>query len=50
MQQTNLDSQIVGTGPYKLVRYVAKDVIELENNPDYWGAPLPYIEQVSERL
>lgn len=30
----------VGTGPYKLVRWVKDDRMELEANPDYWrGAP-----------
>jgi peptide/nickel transport system substrate-binding protein len=30
----------VGTGPYKMVRWVKDDRMELEANPDYWrGAP-----------
>ncbi|MDY6858309.1 MAG: ABC transporter substrate-binding protein [Pseudomonadota bacterium] len=28
----------VGTGPFKLARWVQGDRIELERNPDYWGA------------
>jgi peptide/nickel transport system substrate-binding protein len=50
MESTNLDSEIIGTGPYKLVRYVPQDVIELEKFEEYWGAPLPYIDKVSFKI
>jgi peptide/nickel transport system substrate-binding protein len=50
MEETNLDNEINGTGPYKLVRYLPQDVIELERNPDYWGNPLPYLEKVSFKI
>lgn len=50
MEETNLDNEINGTGPYKLIRYVPQDVIELERNPDYWGAPLPYLDSVSFKI
>jgi peptide/nickel transport system substrate-binding protein len=41
--------QIVGTGPFRLVRYVPAQFIEFRRNQDYWmkddaGAPLPYLE------
>jgi peptide/nickel transport system substrate-binding protein len=50
MENTNLDSEVTGTGPYKLVRYTPQDVIELEKFADYWGAPLPYIDKVTFKI
>ena len=50
MEETNLDSEIIGTGPYKLIQYVPQDVIELEKFPDYWGAPLPYLDKVTFKI
>lgn len=42
-------AQIVGTGPYRLLRYVPAQLLEFTRNPDYWmkddtGQPLPYLE------
>lgn len=50
MENLNLDSQIVGTGPYRLLSYTPQDSIELEKFEDYWGAPLPYIEKVTFKI
>jgi peptide/nickel transport system substrate-binding protein len=41
--------QIVGTGPFRLARYVPAQFIEFQRNPHYWmrdgaGARLPYLE------
>ena len=30
----------IGTGPFRFVRWVQGDRIELERNPDYWGEPV----------
>ena len=34
----------VGSGPFKLKRYVRGSYIELERNPDYWKKGLPYMD------
>ncbi len=39
----------IGTGPYKLVRYVKGDRIELARNDAWWGGPTPW-EKVTLRL
>jgi peptide/nickel transport system substrate-binding protein len=39
----------IGTGPYKLVRYVKGDRIELARNDQYWGGKTPW-ENVTLRL
>jgi peptide/nickel transport system substrate-binding protein len=41
--------QIIGTGPYRMARYVPGQFIEFRRNPDYWrkddaGTPLPYLK------
>jgi peptide/nickel transport system substrate-binding protein len=51
-QQWGIDTppeKIIGTGPYRMSRYVQAQFIEFQQNPDYWmkddaGKPLPYIE------
>jgi peptide/nickel transport system substrate-binding protein len=40
--------RLIGSGPYRMVRYDPSQRIELERNPDYWmrdasNTPLPYI-------
>lgn len=34
-----INNQPVGTGPFRFKSYAKDDVIRLEANPDYWGAP-----------
>lgn len=38
----NSGRAVVGTGAYKLVRYVRGDVIEFARNPDWWGPKQPW--------
>ncbi|MBX3069121.1 MAG: hypothetical protein KF883_01335 [Thermomicrobiales bacterium] len=45
-----LATSINGTGPYKLVEYVPKDYILYQRNPDYWGNPLPYLDEVTFKI
>lgn len=44
--------QIIGTGPYRMTRYVPAQFIEFKRNPTYWmrdarGQPLPYLRTVT---
>lgn len=39
----------VGTGPYRFTRWVQGDRVELERNPDYWGAR-PKLSKVTFRF
>ncbi len=39
-------SLIVGSGPYKLVKYVKGQYVEYERNPFYYKNPLPYIKRI----
>jgi peptide/nickel transport system substrate-binding protein len=41
--------QAVGTGPYRFVRWVKDDRVEVEANPDYWGGR-PKISRVVFRV
>jgi peptide/nickel transport system substrate-binding protein len=44
---TRPESQI-GTGPFKLKKYVRGSVIEWERNPDYFDHELPYLDGVKQ--
>ncbi|HEX2501843.1 MAG TPA: ABC transporter substrate-binding protein [Methylomirabilota bacterium] len=50
MEKLKLETQVIGTGPYRLVEYVPKSHIKLRKNPDYWGRPLPYLDEVTFRI
>ena len=45
----NSGKAVVGTGPYKLVRYAKGDRLELARNDAYWGGTTPW-EKVTLRL
>jgi peptide/nickel transport system substrate-binding protein len=40
----------VGAGPFLLKDYVRGDHTTLVRNPNYWAAPLPYLDQVNVRI
>jgi peptide/nickel transport system substrate-binding protein len=52
-QQWGIDTppaQLVGTGPYRMVKYEPAQYIKLQRNPDYWmrdenGHALPYLDE-----
>ena len=37
----NIQTNPIGTGPFKFVDWVQGDKVEIERNPDYWGAMPP---------
>lgn len=43
--QAWLDQNSAGSGPYVLKKWVLKDELVLERNPDYWG-PAPQIDEI----
>lgn len=42
----NLLTEGIGTGPFKLVQYVANDRIEYVKNTEYWKPGLPYLDEL----
>jgi peptide/nickel transport system substrate-binding protein len=58
VQQWGIDTppdKIIGTGPYRMARYVPAQFIEYQHNPDYWmkddaGKPLPYLESQTQLI
>ena len=49
-QQGDLKQTMVGTGPYRLKEYRRGVRFVFERNPDYFGAPLPYVETIEIRI
>jgi len=40
----------VGTGPFKFVQWRENEMIELERNPEYFEAGLPYLDKIQIKL
>jgi peptide/nickel transport system substrate-binding protein len=40
----------IGTGPFKLVEWVAGSHLIFDRNPDYWDQPKPYLDRVVLRV
>ena len=44
----DLGENMVGTGPYKFVKYIRGNRLEFEKNEDYWKEGLPYLDGVNK--
>ncbi len=40
--ELNAGEGVIGTGPYRFVRWVRGEVLELARNPDYWAGAQPW--------
>jgi peptide/nickel transport system substrate-binding protein len=40
----------IGTGPFVLSQWVKGSYIQLNRNPNYWGAPEPYLDNITIRF
>src|SRR5579875_595338 len=40
----------IGTGPFVLNQWVKGSYIELNRNPNYWGSPQPYLDNITVRF
>lgn len=45
-EKMNLVTTGIGTGPYKLVEYIANDHVTYTRNKDFWKQGLPYIDDL----
>ncbi|MBA2447677.1 MAG: ABC transporter substrate-binding protein, partial [Chloroflexi bacterium] len=43
-------AQVVGTGPFKWVRWTPNDQLVLARNPDYWRSGVPLLDEVVIRV
>ncbi|MGD8562546.1 MAG: ABC transporter substrate-binding protein [Desulfarculaceae bacterium] len=41
---------MVGTGPFRLVKWTQGDRIVVERNPDYWNKKLPYLDKIVYKI
>ncbi|HEX8968740.1 MAG TPA: ABC transporter substrate-binding protein [Chloroflexota bacterium] len=46
----DLKQTMIGTGPFKLKEYSRGNRFVLERNPNYFGAPLPYLDSINIRV
>lgn len=42
VEDFNTGKAAIGTGPFRFVSFKARDSLQLEKNPDYWGGPVPW--------
>jgi peptide/nickel transport system substrate-binding protein len=48
-ESAEAEKKFVGTGPYTFVEYTPPTITRYKKNPDYWGKPIGYYDEV-ERL
>ncbi|HLF71111.1 MAG TPA: ABC transporter substrate-binding protein [Dehalococcoidia bacterium] len=48
-ESADAEKKLVGTGPYTFVEYTPPTITRYKKNPDYWGKPLGFFDEV-ERL
>ncbi len=46
----NAKSHPIGTGPFKFVKWVRGDRIEMERFSEYWNPQLPYLDKVTVKI
>lgn len=44
---SKLNNEPVGAGPYVMKSWTRDDKIVFERNPNYWNAPLPYLDRIT---
>ena len=49
-EQVNVLTEGIGTGPYKLVEFVANDRVVYTRNPDYWEPGLPHFDELTLKV
>jgi peptide/nickel transport system substrate-binding protein len=47
---TDYGQNPVGTGPFKMVKWVHNGEIQLEANKDYWQKGLPYLDKITVKI
>jgi peptide/nickel transport system substrate-binding protein len=49
LQNKTIDTKPIGAGPYLLQQWARQDKIVLVRNPNYYGAPAPYLDSLEIR-
>lgn len=49
-KELNPTLQGIGTGPFKLDQYVPNDHVSYTRWPQFWGAPLPYLQNLTLKV
>jgi peptide/nickel transport system substrate-binding protein len=49
-EQINVLTEAIGTGPYKLIEFVANDHVSYERNPDFWQPGLPHFDKLTLKV